>query len=454
MAFKKKHQDHLQTQIHGYRSELRKKRLKQGAILLGIVLLLSSIGYVILRLPLSSPSQKYAYKLFNLEDLSLTQVNEQLSDPNNRIIIESAKGIDTIESLDEYWALMRNRQVPNGQEIAEASMAGEVTVSEIDSMSQLDQDLPPIENPAAVTPEAEQAEGLNANQLEAYQRIGVDIRGDKTAGKRLLFFINNYDPLLQYSISFGNGKRGAIQQYYRYSYNQPGNYVVRLTGSKDGQVVLRKKYDVSIAENKAQRQQNPVEIADNTAVSVENRTPNSTVPSAKPTVEEEVTPVQPEPRETVVSTPSVPQQSSTTSRTPVTTESTSSVSTEAEELVAEETTQPEPRPTVSSTPLKVADVRPSFPGGDAAMLNYLNDKIRYPQAARDHGVEGRVFVQFVVEPSGDLSDIEVVKGLGYGCDKEAVRIVKSMPRWIPGQHQGLKQPVIYTIPVIYQLEDY
>ncbi|RMG19635.1 MAG: energy transducer TonB [Bacteroidetes bacterium] len=105
-----------------------------------------------------------------------------------------------------------------------------------------------------------------------------------------------------------------------------------------------------------------------------------------------------------------------------------------------------------SKPLQIADKMPQFPGGNTAMYAYLNRRLQYPQVAKDYGVEGRVFVQFVVEPDGSLSNVKVVRGIGYGCDQEALRIVKKMPRWIPGEHQGVKAPVIYTIHVQFNLK--
>jgi len=95
---------------------------------------------------------------------------------------------------------------------------------------------------------------------------------------------------------------------------------------------------------------------------------------------------------------------------------------------------------------------PEFPGGPAEMYKYLAKNIRYPGAASRANIQGRVFLQFVVNTDGSITDVEVVKGVGFGCDEEAVRVVKSMPKWKPGRQQGRAVRVKYTLPVNFQLE--
>lgn len=96
--------------------------------------------------------------------------------------------------------------------------------------------------------------------------------------------------------------------------------------------------------------------------------------------------------------------------------------------------------------------QPEFPGGQAELYKYLGKNIKYPGAASRANVSGRVFLQFVVGTDGSITDIEVVKGVGFGCDDEAVRVVKGMPKWIPGKQSGRAVKVKYTLPVNFQLE--
>lgn len=100
----------------------------------------------------------------------------------------------------------------------------------------------------------------------------------------------------------------------------------------------------------------------------------------------------------------------------------------------------------------VVESMPSFPGGDAARIRYLNENIKYPQMARESGIQGRVFVTFVVERNGAVSDVRVLRGIGGGCDEEAIRVVNSMPKWKPGMQRGKPVRVSYNLPVKFTLQ--
>ena len=79
--------------------------------------------------------------------------------------------------------------------------------------------------------------------------------------------------------------------------------------------------------------------------------------------------------------------------------------------------------------LEKAEVMPEYPGGDQAMMDFVAKNVQYPQEARDKEISGRVLVSFIVEKDGSIADVKVVKGIGGGCDEEAVRVVKAMPKW-------------------------
>ena len=100
----------------------------------------------------------------------------------------------------------------------------------------------------------------------------------------------------------------------------------------------------------------------------------------------------------------------------------------------------------------IVEQMPSFPGGDAKMYEYLGKNIKYPQIARETGIQGRVFVNFVVEPDGSVSNVKVLRGIGGGCDEEAMRVVKAMPKWSPGKQRGKTVRVSYTLPVVFKLQ--
>lgn len=95
---------------------------------------------------------------------------------------------------------------------------------------------------------------------------------------------------------------------------------------------------------------------------------------------------------------------------------------------------------------------PEYPGGNAAMMKFLSDNMRYPVIAMDNGIQGRVILNFIVNEDGSLSDIQVVRGVDPELDKEAVRLVKSMPKWIPGEEKGEKVKKRFTLPIIFRLD--
>lgn len=100
----------------------------------------------------------------------------------------------------------------------------------------------------------------------------------------------------------------------------------------------------------------------------------------------------------------------------------------------------------------VVEQMPSFPGGPAALLQYLNNNIRYPKVAEANGIQGRVTVQFVVEKDGSISGVKTMKSAEPSLDHEAERIVRSMPKWNPGKSNGSPVRVKYFVPVVFKLQ--
>jgi len=100
----------------------------------------------------------------------------------------------------------------------------------------------------------------------------------------------------------------------------------------------------------------------------------------------------------------------------------------------------------------VVEQMPQFPGGDAALFEYLSTHIKYPTIAEENGVQGRVIVTFVVERDGSITDVKVVKSVDPSLDKEASRVVAGMPKWIPGKQNGSAVRVMYTVPVTFRLQ--
>lgn len=100
----------------------------------------------------------------------------------------------------------------------------------------------------------------------------------------------------------------------------------------------------------------------------------------------------------------------------------------------------------------VVEVMPSFPGGQSALMQYLGNNIQYPVEAQENGVQGRVIISFVVDKDGSISHVKVAKSADSALDREAVRVVESMPKWIPGKQNGECVRVRYSVPVVFRLE--
>ncbi|MBR5652410.1 MAG: TonB family protein [Bacteroidales bacterium] len=99
------------------------------------------------------------------------------------------------------------------------------------------------------------------------------------------------------------------------------------------------------------------------------------------------------------------------------------------------------------------DVMPEFPGGQNAMIQFMVDNVTYPQKAKDANIQGKVYVSFVVEKDGSVGDVKLMRGIGGGCDEEAVRVVKAMPKWVPGKKDGKNVRVSYVLPIFFKLND-
>ena len=113
---------------------------------------------------------------------------------------------------------------------------------------------------------------------------------------------------------------------------------------------------------------------------------------------------------------------------------------------------PAPKPEVSNKVFDVVEEMPSFPGGNAALMNFLNNNIKYPVVAQENGVQGRVIIGFVVERDGSITDVKVMRSVDPSLDREAQRVVKAMPKWKPGKQNGSAVRVKFTVPVTFKLQ--
>jgi len=100
----------------------------------------------------------------------------------------------------------------------------------------------------------------------------------------------------------------------------------------------------------------------------------------------------------------------------------------------------------------VVESMPGYPGGDAARMKFLQENIKYPQMARESGIQGTVYVTFVVETDGSVTDVRVLRGIGGGCDEEAIRVINMMPNWVAGKQRGKPVRVQFNMPIKFTLQ--
>ena len=104
------------------------------------------------------------------------------------------------------------------------------------------------------------------------------------------------------------------------------------------------------------------------------------------------------------------------------------------------------------TVYQIVEEMPKFPGGEKALMDYVSNNVKYPEEAKNKNIAGRVFVSFVVEKDGSIGEVKVLRGIGGGCDEEAVRVIKGMPKWKPGMQKGKPVRVSYQIPIYFKLD--
>lgn len=97
------------------------------------------------------------------------------------------------------------------------------------------------------------------------------------------------------------------------------------------------------------------------------------------------------------------------------------------------------------------EVMPEFPGGERAVMDFVSNNLKYPEAAKEMNIQGKVYVKFAVNTDGKVSDIQIVKGLSKECDNEVLRVIRLMPDWKPGTLNGIPVKTYYTLPVKFAL---
>lgn len=124
----------------------------------------------------------------------------------------------------------------------------------------------------------------------------------------------------------------------------------------------------------------------------------------------------------------------------------------ATEIMPEISEDPDPVIPVDEKPQVIVKEMPSFPGGESALLEYLYGQIKYPEDALMNRIQGTVILRFVVSSTGDIRDVELIRGVDPLLDNEAIKVISEMPRWRPGKQDGRAVPVYFTIPVVFRIK--
>ncbi len=125
---------------------------------------------------------------------------------------------------------------------------------------------------------------------------------------------------------------------------------------------------------------------------------------------------------------------------------------ESTEIEYQEVVVEEEEPEDTQEVFLIVEQMPVFPGGDEALRKYLAQSVKYPVIAQENGIQGRVFVSFVVNQKGEVTNVKVARPFDPNLDKEAVRVVQSMPKWTPGMQRGKAVKVSYTVPINFVLQ--
>ncbi len=296
--------------------------------------------------------------------------------------------------------------------------------------------------------EALQNNSLGTDTANVLQPFVIDIAGERRAGEVLTFTIENFDPEIDYLLDLGNGQRRKVDVQTRYRYPRTGNFEVNLLASKGEASSLYTKH-LTIERALPQEQEATTPTPEPTpqveeSVQIAEET-DSDIPEEEVAALFETNNVDPS---LFAAGEAEPMDFGPSQRRPAPTP-TNPRGNEEEEAAPQ-------RSATSATgvvagPLLVSEVEPSYPGGARSMARFIQRNYEYPREARDAGIEGTVIIRFVVNADGSLSKFTLIKGIGGGCDEEAMRIARAMPNWVPGQQGGQNVAVYKSIPITFRL---
>ena len=296
------------------------------------------------------------------------------------------------------------------------------TMESVDEFEEVNQEftISPSEEPEDVSVEPITVE--EERKTNTIPNIFFRVKGSQLEGEKLTFSIEGYRPDIIYTMQFGDGRQKRVGREVVFTYERSGIFQPTLIASNASGATRRSTRTIVIS-----KKENIKPAEKNLLVSRDSAPENKSATTEK------------------VESRNIAEQESTTPEIP---KEDIVENDPAEENKLDETAEQAP----VRRALKFAEEMPSFPGGTAAMYKYLNGKLNYPTLAFDNQIEGNVYLQFVVHPDGSRSKFHILKGIGYGCDEEVIRVVKQMPKWVPGKHNGSIVPVVYTLKVNFKFK--
>ena len=436
-----------------------KKKKRRYLLLLLLLLLIGVAGGGGLFSLLRSP-EGLEYRTFNKTDLDAEKVRALLAEKNVRLrVLDYERGrLDTINTLEEYKQLYGDGF---SGDLTTSDSSGSSFGIEPDAYANRTDESDPNDLSNQRNDLEQYSDGNRSSGADGFEestgplkRYKLDIIGKKVAGEILSFIITDYNPSIKYNLDFGNGIVQDAKEITLYMYPASGRFTLNLTAtdaqfnrSITNEYLEIKPQNSSIADNQNNRNgDNSGSGEPITSNWEEVRPENNTNTNTGTDFSREEKP------DGSDNNPDLNSNNSATDNSNNKTEVEQPRSTTPTEQ-PDTKTQPTFDATKIKQPLTTAQKAPSFPGGTQSMYSFLNKHIAYPQQARDFEVEGKVYVQFEVDRAGTIKHPKVVRGLGYGCDEEALRIVKLMPKWEPAEHMNQVVPYLYTLPVTFRLVD-
>ncbi|WNJ16891.1 TonB family protein [Pontibacter sp. G13] len=403
MQAESKSTEHIEDILHKIESKERSQSRKRW---LFVFLVLGFLGVGAMTVRALAGEDQTQLPQFAFDSLDETSVTKRFEKDSTPILVHhQLLGWDTIRSIDEYLLLKKMSSILQEDEINEEEW-------------DIEHEAPLVTAPS-------------------FSPYAVDVEGDRRAGESLVFTIENFDPGVKYTLDFGNGVTKLVKSRTLYTYPLPGRFMMKLVAlEKDGnQRIYRKDFIVAPSHEElatsetfqGRKAQEFSADSDSWAgfpnAQVEGQTPRS------------------------MSEEDLAIQDLQELQQPTIVDLNKNDQGNGPQAVA----QPQRLEKEYGKPMYAVEIPPSFQGGVKALNKYIRQNLNYPEDARSQYVEGKVVVQFVVHQDGSVSDFKIIKGIGSGCDQEAVRVLKGMPNWVPGIENGRAVPAYYVLPITFKL---